>query len=99
MAHLSSLPVRRLYVRTGAFMILGLSLGLDAALDLWVGESGILLWIVVFSGFLTVVGAAYEALTGDPDEHKINGYWLALIIFGALLTLTGFGIQLTGLAG
>ena len=62
-------------------------------------ESGILLWIVVFSGFLAAVGAAYEALTDDPDEHEISGYWLVFLLLAALLNFSGFVLQFAGLAG
>ena len=80
-------------------MIVGISIALGAVLDLLAGESGIWRWVVAFSGFLMVVGAVYEALTRDPDNYEISGYSVGFVIFGALLALAGFVLQLTGLAG
>ena len=97
MAYLSSFPVRRLHVWTGAFIIIGISLTLGAVLDFLAGESSIWQWVVALSGLLMVVGAAYEASTRDPDEYKISGYWLGLVLFGALLSLAGIILQLLGL--
>lgn len=99
MVHLSSLPVRRLYILTGTFAMIGMSIGLDAALDIQAGESGILLWIVLLSGLLMMAGAAYGTVTGNPDEYKIDGYRIILLLLAALLSFTGLVGQLARLAG
>ena len=99
MVHFSSLPVRRFYILTGTLAMIGMSIGLDATLDLRAGESGILLWIVLLSGLLIVVGAVYGTLTGDPDEYKINGYWLVSLLLAALLSFTSLAGQIARLAG
>jgi hypothetical protein len=83
-----------LYLYSGTVVVIGVSIGFDAALDLVAGQSSIPLWLMAVGGGGMVVEAVYKTVTTDPDDFSINTYALFGLLFAALLSLASVILQL-----
>ncbi len=81
--------MQRLYVYTGALIIIGLSIGVPAASALLSGMTGLPTVLMAIGGVGMVVGAGYEAVRTDPAAFTAPTLVLALLVVGAGLALLG----------
>lgn len=86
--------MERLYLYTGSLFVCGLVLGGQAVFDLLAGESGITLWLLAVGGAGMALTSAYQAATADPDEFRVRGGLVLVLVLAALAAVLGvlFGV-------
>ncbi|RJX44849.1 hypothetical protein DM826_01725 [Halonotius aquaticus] len=81
--------MERLYIYTGAFAVIGLSVGGPATRSLAAGDHSIPILLMAIGGAGMTVTAVYEALETDPEEFIASAISIFALVGAACLTLLG----------
>lgn len=81
--------VERLYIYTGAHMIIGGSMGGPAIRSLIAGEWSLPVLLLTIGGSGMFFGAVYELLRTDSDEFSISASRLFVVVGAACLCFLG----------
>ncbi|MDS0294007.1 hypothetical protein [Halogeometricum luteum] len=86
--------MERLYIYSGALAVIGLSIGLPAALSVLSGDHSIPLLLMTVGGAGMTIVAGYESLQRDPDSFEISASLLFALIAAACLSVLGTALSL-----
>jgi hypothetical protein len=81
--------MERLYIYTGSFVVIGVSVGGPATRSLAAGDYSIPILLVAIGGAGMVVNAVYEALITDPKEFTVSAVSIFAVVGAACLALLG----------
>jgi CBS-domain-containing membrane protein len=81
--------MERLYICTGAFAVIGASLGGPATRSLIAGDRSIPILLMAIGGVGMIVTAVYESLRTDPEEFTISAITLFALVGAACMAVLG----------